>query len=59
MEDSSSVSFATSREDTFHSEPREDYLHIEPQPGTSELCERLERYVIRRKWNYCLNIFII
>ena len=25
-------------------EQRDDYLKNEPQPGTSDLCERLERY---------------
>jgi len=37
--DESDVEDATSKE-----EQREDYLKNEPQPGTSELCERLERF---------------
>jgi hypothetical protein len=47
MEEESPDNIAASREesDTFHGGPlsREDYVHTEPQPGTSELCERLQR----------------
>lgn len=50
MEEESPDSIAASREesDTFHggTVSREDYVHSEPQPGTSELCERLQRYVL-------------
>lgn len=47
MEEESPDNIAASREesDTFHGGPlsREDYVHSEAQPGTSELCERLQR----------------
>ena len=50
MEEESPDSIAASREesDTFHggTVSREDYVHTEPQPGTSELCERLQRLVL-------------
>lgn len=46
-EEESSINIAANREelDTFHvgTVSREDYVHNEPQPGTSELCERLQR----------------
>ncbi|KAK4003261.1 uncharacterized protein LOC116932046 [Daphnia magna] len=48
MEEESSDNVAASREesDAFHGGAlsREDYVHSEPQPGTSELCERLQRF---------------
>lgn len=47
MEEESPDSVAASREesDVFHvgALSREDYVHNDPQPGTSELCERLQR----------------
>lgn len=50
MEDDTSVRTASTREesDVFLGGPvsREDYVHNEPQPGTSELCERLQRFVL-------------
>lgn len=50
MEDDTSVRIASTREesDVFLGGPvsREDYVHSEPQPGTSELCERLQRFVL-------------
>jgi len=40
-----SVNFTVSKEKhNFHHEQRDDYLKSEPQAGTSDLCERLERF---------------